>query len=167
MRFCGCSIDEFERELNLTRCASGPADFAEARAAENIRGQAHIHDVEEIEELRSELEIHLLSSAVTMAEWRALDESEIVIVVSRSAESVAPQRAEQALVGTGASRYVNRNGEEVGPVVCAFAKVVLAICTRCGEMRRCNLVGPIDAVRSRAGLLDAGEYGERRSRADA
>lgn len=55
LEFCGArdleSVDQLQRELDLTRVAGGLADFSEAGPIENIGGQTHGDDVEEIEEL--------------------------------------------------------------------------------------------------------------------
>ena len=55
------------------------------------------------------------------------------------------------------------NGEEIGGVVGALAEVVFADFARGGEMRRGDLIGPVDAVGARAGLLNAGVDGEGRA----
>ena len=59
------------------------------------------------------------------------------------------------------------DGEEVGGVVDPLAKVVFTDFARCGKMRFGNLVGAVDAIGADAGLLDAGEDGEGRTRTDA
>jgi len=45
------SINHFQRELNLPRVPCRLADDAEAAAPQNVRRQAEIHDVENVEEL--------------------------------------------------------------------------------------------------------------------
>jgi hypothetical protein len=45
------TVDELEGELDLAGVAGGFADLAEAGAVEDVGGQAHVDDVEEVEEL--------------------------------------------------------------------------------------------------------------------
>jgi hypothetical protein len=154
------SVDELERELNLPRRPGCFGNLAETRSVEDVSRQAHADDVEEIEELGPELEIHALGAAGAMAEGRALDEGEVVVVISWAAESVAAKVAEDPLIGTGATGNFDGDGKEIGGVVCAFAEVVFAIGARGGETRCGDLVGAIDAIGACAGLLDSGVDGE-------
>ena len=71
--FVAHSINELQRELDLARVAGGFADFAKPGPGYDIRGQTHIDNVEEVEELRAELEIDQLDSALARAEGRVLD----------------------------------------------------------------------------------------------
>jgi hypothetical protein len=43
-------IDELERELDLAGCAGGFADFAKSGAVQDVSWQAHVHNIEEVEE---------------------------------------------------------------------------------------------------------------------
>ena len=102
-------IDEFERELNLPRVTGSLADFAKTGSVENIRRQAHVDDIEQVEELGAELQIHAFGSAAAPAKGRVFDDSEVEIVVGRSAEGVASQRAEASLVRPCATSNVDRD----------------------------------------------------------
>src|ERR1035438_10362339 len=93
------SIDQFKRELYLTGTAGGLADLTEAGAGEYVGGRAHVDDIEEVEKLAAELEVHKFSSALPPAEWSALNEREIVVIKGRSSKGIATQRSEAALVG--------------------------------------------------------------------
>src|ERR1039457_204885 len=57
------SVDQFERKLNLSRSPGRLADFAESGAGKNIGRQPHVHNVEEIEELSPELQVHAFGPA--------------------------------------------------------------------------------------------------------
>src|ERR1700678_3710717 len=118
------SVDELERELNLPRRPGRFGNLAETRSGEDVRGQAHVDDVEEIEELGPELEIHALCSAAAIAEGRAFDEGEVVVIVCRTAEAVAAKGTEDALIGAGTTGDIDGDGEKVSGVVCTFAEVV-------------------------------------------
>lgn len=76
-------MDELERELNLPRCPGRFGDLTEAGPVEDVCRQAHVDDVQEIEELGPELEIHTLGSAAAMGNGRALDESEVVVITKQ------------------------------------------------------------------------------------
>ena len=99
-----------------------------------------------IEELGAELEVDQFRSAFSRAEWRVFDHRQVEVVERRPAEGVAAKRAESPLIRPGASADVDGNGEEIGGVVCALAEVVLADFARGGEMRRGDLIGPVDAI---------------------
>src|SRR5574337_819447 len=49
------SIEQFERELKLTRRAGGAVDEAEAGAAHDVGRQAEINEIEDVEEFGTEL----------------------------------------------------------------------------------------------------------------
>ena len=125
--------------------AGGLADLTEAGAAENVGRQAHVDDIEEVEELTAELEVYKLGSAFAVAKGRALDEREIVVIKGRPPEGIAPQRSEPALVRSRAASHVDGDGEVVRCIVDAIAKVILTVGARGGEMRSCDLVGAVDA----------------------
>src|ERR1035438_8406869 len=151
----GRSVDQFKRELYLTGTAGGLADLTEAGAGEYVGGRTHVDDIEEVEELAAELEVHKFSSAPPPAEGRAFDEREIVVIKGRPSKGIATQSSEAALVGARAASHVDGDGEVVHCIVDAFAKVILTVLARGGEMRLGDLVGPIDAIGAGAGLLDA------------
>src|SRR5271165_2666939 len=85
-------INHFEGELNLAGSAGGLADFAKAGAVKSVGRQSHIHDIEEVEEFRAELQVHPLGAAGSAAEGRVLDKCKIEVMVSRTAKGVAPER---------------------------------------------------------------------------
>ncbi len=60
----------------------------------------------------------------------------------------------------------NGNKEEIGSVVWALAEVVFTVFTRGGEMRSGDLIGPVNTIGTRAGLLNAGINGEGRAGRD-
>jgi hypothetical protein len=66
---------------------------------EYVGGQAHVHDVEEVEELAAELHVDALGAAFAAAKRRVLDEGEVEVVVGRSAEGVAAESAETPWLG--------------------------------------------------------------------
>src|SRR5579863_1522437 len=84
---CGSSADrlvnELQGELNLAGCAGGTADLAEACSCQGIGRQAHIHNVEQVEELGAKLQIHQLDAARTPAERCALDQGKVEVIVGR------------------------------------------------------------------------------------
>ena len=111
------------------------ADFAEAGAVEGVGWQAHIDDVEEVEELGPELQIDALGPAPAAAERGVLDEGEIEIVKGGATELLRPRVPKTALIGPAAFGDMDGDGEEVGGVVDALAEVVLPLCAGGGEMR--------------------------------
>ena len=48
--------NQFQRKLNLARCAGGLADDSKAAAAHYVGRQSEIHAIENVEELRAELQ---------------------------------------------------------------------------------------------------------------
>src|ERR1035437_6983860 len=151
----GQSVDQLERELDLPRVAGGLADLAKTGAVENVGGQAHGDDVEEVEELAAELQVHQFGSALAAAEGGVLDECKVEVVERRTAKGIAPERAEAVVVRPRAAGYMDGDGEEVGSIAGAVAKIVLAVLAGRVEMRLGDLVGAIDSVRSRAGFLNS------------
>ena len=97
----------------------------------------------------------------------SLDEREVEVIEGRTAESVAAQRAEEALIRPGAAGTWMGMEKKSDGIVLALAEVVLTVLARGGKMRRGDLVGAIDAGGARAGLLDAGEDGKGRAGVDA
>ena len=112
------SVDQLEGELNLSRGSGGFADDAEAGTLDGIRGQAHVDDVEEVEELATELKVGALDAAVAMGDGRGLDEREVEVVVGRSAKGVAAQGAEAAGVRSGAAGDSDGDGEVAWRCLC-------------------------------------------------
>ena len=91
------SVDQFQRELNLARIARRLADDAEAAAADDVRRYAKIHGVEHVEEFSAKF--HRPEFCVSaMAEWSIFHHREIDIVKTRSAEGIAPQRAQPPVI---------------------------------------------------------------------
>ena len=76
--------------------AGGFADFAEAGAGEDVGWEAHVDDVEDVEELGAELEVDQFGAALARAEWGVFDEGEVEVVIGGSAEGVATEGAEAA-----------------------------------------------------------------------
>src|SRR5215472_3451249 len=105
------SIIQFQRELNLARRACCFADDTKAAAANDVGRQAKIHPVKDVEELGAELQIREFAISAA-AERCVLDESHVELAERRSAEGIAPERSENALVGTGPTRNINRNLKE-------------------------------------------------------
>lgn len=139
----------------ICRCAGGLGDLAEAGAAYDVGRQAHIDNVEEVEEFATKLQIDPLCAALAPAEWRVLDEREVEVIVGRSAEGVSPQGSKAPLIRACTSGRVNGNGKECGYVIHSLAEVVFAHRARSGEMRLRNLVGPIYAIGARTCLLNS------------
>jgi hypothetical protein len=79
--------------------AGGAADFAEAGTQQRVGRQTHVDDVEEVEEFSAKLQIETLNATRAAAKGRALDEGKIVVVISRPAEGVTSQSAEEPVVG--------------------------------------------------------------------
>src|SRR5579885_3128979 len=129
-----CLVNQFQRELDLPRCTCRLTDLAKAGAVENVRRQAHVDDVKQIEELGADLHVHTLRSA-PLPDRCVFDEREIIVVVGRPAERVAAQRAKTSLVRSGAVGHAYGNEEEIGGVVGALPEVVLAYFSCRGEMR--------------------------------
>src|SRR5579884_1543536 len=82
------SEDQFERELDLARIAGCPADFAEAGTFDDIGRQPEIHNVEQVEKLCPELQIHQFALTAP-PEGYIFDEREIEIVKARSTKGIA------------------------------------------------------------------------------
>ena len=98
------------RENWIWRGSSGGfADEAEAGALDGVGGQAHVDDVEDVEELATELKVGALEAAAAMGDGRGLDERKVEVVVGGSAKCVAAQSAEAAGVGSGAAGDINGN----------------------------------------------------------
>lgn len=103
------SIDQLQRKLNLARVTRCLADHSEAGVAKDGSGgtvhlkrvgrKTHGNDIEDVEELRSELEIHALGATFPATNGRVLDEREIEVIERRSSKRISSQGAEAALVG--------------------------------------------------------------------
>src|SRR5579863_273391 len=104
-------VDHLQRELDLPRGSRGLTDNPEAAAAQDIRRQPKIDDIEDVEEFRAKLEGTELPIP-TMPERGVFDQRDIEIVVSRSAEGVATQRAKAPLIRARSARDINRNVKE-------------------------------------------------------
>src|SRR3974377_987582 len=80
-------VNQLERELNLARGAGRLADHTEAGVADNLSGclvhlqrvrrQSHVDDIEDVEELGTELQVHALGAALSLSDRRVLDHGEI------------------------------------------------------------------------------------------
>src|SRR3974390_3278807 len=91
-------IDQLEGELNLTGVTGCFVDDSKARARKGVRRQTHGHDIKEVEEFRTELQIHPFCAAFTPTQGRVLDESKIEVVEGGAAEGIAAEGAEAARV---------------------------------------------------------------------
>src|SRR5580698_4132919 len=110
-------VDQLQRKLNLPRVTRSLADLTESRAVDDVRRQLHVDNVEEIEELRAELQVDKLCSAPARAERRVFDHCEVIVVKGRPAERVAAERAETPLIRSGSSSNVNGDREIIRSVV--------------------------------------------------
>src|SRR5579863_5523718 len=137
------SVDQLQRKLNLPRISRRLADLPESRSSQHVCRRAHGHDIEEVEEFRTELQVHPLRSAFSSAKRRVLDQRKVEVVKRRSAKRVPPQRPKHALVRPSAPGHVYRNREEIRRIVRAFAKIILPVLARRRELRLRNLVWPI------------------------
>src|SRR5512142_807571 len=79
------SIDEFQGELNLSRGARGLADNPKPAAVHNVGRQSKIHDIEDVEELRTEFDGSQFRVAAA-SKGRVLDESDIEVMVRGAAK---------------------------------------------------------------------------------
>ena len=109
--FRGGSVVQFQRELNLARRARGPANNAEAAAADDVRGQAEIDFVEDIKKFSAKLKDSEFAVSA-MAESGVLDQGHVKIAEARAAECVAAKSAEAAAVGPGSTGDVAGNLEK-------------------------------------------------------
>ena len=69
---------------------------------EDVGGEAHVDDVEEVEELGAELEDGEVAGAA-VADGGVFEEGEVEVVEGGAAEGVAAEGAEAAGVGAGAA----------------------------------------------------------------
>src|ERR1700721_2583266 len=100
-------VNQLQRKLKLPRCSRRAAYLAEAGAIDDVRRQAQVHDVEDVEELRAELQVYQLQSALALSKTGVFDQRKIVVVVGRSTECIAPQGTETALVRPASARNVD------------------------------------------------------------
>ena len=103
-------VNQLEAELNLAGGASRAADEAKPRAANDIRGQTEIDQVEDIEKLGAELECQRL--AAPASELRILNQRHVEVVEGGAAEGVAAQDSEAALVRPRTPRNTDGDIEE-------------------------------------------------------
>ena len=165
--FAASLINQLERKLDLPRSAGDPADLAESRTGEDVGWQAHVDDVEQVEELSTKLQVHQLGSVPAAAKGGVFDERKVKVVKGWPAESIAAQRAKPTLIRSRSSTDVNGDGKEIRRVVCSVTKIVFTRFARGGELRCGDLVRAVDAVGSIARLLYAGVDGEWVPLADA
>src|SRR5690349_2458916 len=118
------SVIQFQRELDLTRRACGFADDPEAAAANDVRRQAKIYLVENVEELGAELQVCQFAISAA-AERRILDEGHVELTEVRPAERIAAESSENALVGAGSARNIDGDLKE-GAVCPSPAEIVFA-----------------------------------------
>src|SRR6185437_8079999 len=124
-----CSIQQLQRKLDLARVSSRSTDDPEARARNRVRGQPHVYDVEDIEELGAELQHGQFRSMRAPAEWRVLDQRKVEVIKRRPSEAVARQASELSRVWTGAAGKMNRY-REVRSILLALAEIILAFRAR-------------------------------------
>src|SRR3977135_2870044 len=98
------SIDHFQGELDLARRAGGPADDAEAAAADDVGGQTEIDYVEDIEELGAKLQDREFAVSA-MAEGGVLDQGRVKIAEAGGTKGAAAERAEAAVVRAGSTGH--------------------------------------------------------------
>jgi hypothetical protein len=79
--------NQFQRELNLSRVASGAADLTESRTSHDIGRKPEIYDVEQIEKFRPKLKIAKFA-ATPRSERRVFDQGKIEVVERWSAKRV-------------------------------------------------------------------------------
>src|SRR6478736_4140726 len=89
------SINQLQRKLYLPRRPRSLADNPEPTPAQNIGRQPEIHQVKNIEELRTKFQCSQLRISPT-AERRVLDQRNVVLLKTGPADSVASQCAEAA-----------------------------------------------------------------------
>jgi hypothetical protein len=116
-------------------------DKTESAAVDDIGGQAEVHDIENIEELRAEFQSPEFSVA-TMSKRRIFDDREIEIVIGRTPEGVSSQGPKTPLVGTRAPGNVDRNVEE-GSVAGSQAKLICTNGATGRQLGHGNKIGPI------------------------
>src|SRR5215472_1276064 len=155
-------VDHLQRKLNLPRRPRRFADDSKAAAADDIRRQSEIHDVEQIEELRAEFESAQFGVA-TVPEWSVFDQGEVEVVIAGTAENIAAQRAETAAVGTSPAGEMDWNVKERAVAQRAHPEIVVTRSAAGREMRHRDQVGTISSAEARSRLLHAGEDRERRT----
>src|SRR5215207_554153 len=95
--------EQLRAELYVARVARG-GDAPERGRAEEVVGQVQVRVVEEVEELRAQLQAHAL------AERSVLHERRVDVVITRPRHDVAPGVAERARRG-------EREGRRVEPLL--------------------------------------------------
>src|ERR1700679_310287 len=98
-------IDELQGKLNLPRGPSRFADHSKPRAFDRVRRQAHVHHVEHIEELPTELKVGTLQTTASMGNRRCLDDGKIEVVISRTAETIPSEIPEPPGLSSGPPLY--------------------------------------------------------------
>ena len=111
----GWSKDKLQGDLDLAGRPGGSVDDPEPGAANDVGRQTKIHKVEDIKELRPELQGQGFR-APPVAEGSVFDNRQIEIAEARPSKSVPPQRAEAAALGAAASRNADGDIEERGVV---------------------------------------------------
>ena|SRR6266481_4042498 len=102
------SINQFQRELDLTRRPGCSTDESEAAAADRIGGQSKIDNVEDVEKLGAKLN-YTQFPAASVSKRSVLDQRHVELMKAWSAKSIAPQRSKPAMIRARASRDVDRN----------------------------------------------------------
>src|SRR5580693_5040920 len=105
-------IDELQGKLNLPRGPSRSADHSKPRAFDRVRRQAHVHHVEHIEELPTELKVGTLQTTASMGNRRCLDYSKVEVVISRTAEAIPTEHPESPGVRSRSILYSDGNRKE-------------------------------------------------------
>ena len=105
------SVNDLHRELDLPRRTSCLADDAETTAGNDIRWQAEVHDVEDVEELSTKLDGAELRIP-TMTKRSVLNYGEVKIVVCRATECISAESAEASLIRARAAGNIYRDIEE-------------------------------------------------------
>src|SRR5882724_3779450 len=154
------SVNQLQRELDLAGGSGGFADDPESASPQDVGRQSKVHQVEHVKKLSAKFHGAEFRVA-TAAEGGVLDQGHVVLLKAGTAERVASQGAEAAVVGSGAAGNIDWNIEERG-VVGALPEIVLAHRAAGGEVRLLHQVGPVGSTRPHSGLLNSGVHGERR-----
>lgn len=103
-------IDQLQRELYLPRVASRFADNAKPASPYDIRRQAEIDNIKDVEELRTELDRSEVAIS-PMTKVRIFHQRDIHVVESRTSKRVPSEGTKTAVIWARASHYANRNVE--------------------------------------------------------
>src|SRR5215467_2384776 len=158
--FCRRSINQLQRKLNLPRGPGRLVDDSESASAYHVVRQPKIHNVENVKKFRAKLQDAKFALPAG-SERSIFDQTEIEIVIRRSAERVPAQSSKPPAVRARSSRLVGRN-VEVRSVVAAHPKIVLAHRPAGRKIRLGHQIGPVRSRCPEPGLLHARKDGERR-----